>query len=400
MGVTQKLGTIPLAILTDASNNVGIGAAPSGSYKLEVTGTSNFSGVLRVSAATGFAVGSIAGYRRIEYTGTTFSMLTNADGYANLNAGAATFSSSVQIQSSNGIKLNRSANDYYWQINSDSSNYLNFGAYLANGTPYGTNPKLILLDNGNVGIGTASPNALLSLEKAKAGSGVENLDMISLRLTGTTAIGDGLNIGFFNNNNINVANIRGILGADNVAYGSIGFYTRNFFSDTVLEVMRITNRAEVCIGSTTAVGAGLLNIKGSALQYNLISIQNTYPGGNYIYFMNSSGGQTGGINYLTSSTIQFYTGPSDARLKSNIKDVEESVLPLFNNAKLKTYNHIADEDESVVYKGFLAQDMVDNFPEAYGKDKDGYYMYNPTGYITYLVKAIQELNERLNKAGL
>jgi hypothetical protein len=44
--------------------------------------------------------------------------------------------------------------------------------------------------------------------------------------------------------------------------------------------------------------------------------------------------------------------------------------------------------------------MVDNFPEAYGKDKDGYYMYNPTGYITYLVKAIQELNERLNKAGL
>jgi hypothetical protein len=116
--------------------------------------------------------------------------------------------------------------------------------------------------------------------------------------------------------------------------------------------------------------------------------------------MNSSGGQTGGINYLTSSTIQFYTGPSDARLKSNIKDVEESVLPLFNNAKLKTYNHIADEDESVVYKGFLAQDMVDNFPEAYGKDKDGYYMYNPTGYITYLVKAIQELNERLNKAGL
>jgi hypothetical protein len=50
MGLTQKLGTIPLAILTDASNNVGIGAAPSGSYKLEVTGTSNFTGALRTAS--------------------------------------------------------------------------------------------------------------------------------------------------------------------------------------------------------------------------------------------------------------------------------------------------------------------------------------------------------------
>ena len=50
MGLTQKLGTLPLAILTDASNNVGIGAAPSGSYKLEVTGTGRFSGALRTSS--------------------------------------------------------------------------------------------------------------------------------------------------------------------------------------------------------------------------------------------------------------------------------------------------------------------------------------------------------------
>jgi hypothetical protein len=45
------LGTIPLAILTDASNNVGIGAAPSGSYKLDVTGTAKVSSTLLVSGA-------------------------------------------------------------------------------------------------------------------------------------------------------------------------------------------------------------------------------------------------------------------------------------------------------------------------------------------------------------
>jgi hypothetical protein len=64
-----------------------------------VTGSSTFSGTIRSNDSTGFSVGSIAGYRRIEYTGTTFAFLTNADGYANINAGAATFSSSVTASS-------------------------------------------------------------------------------------------------------------------------------------------------------------------------------------------------------------------------------------------------------------------------------------------------------------
>jgi hypothetical protein len=55
MGLTFRLGTIPLAILTDASNNVGIGAAPSGSYKLEVTGTAKVSSTLLVSGAATFS---------------------------------------------------------------------------------------------------------------------------------------------------------------------------------------------------------------------------------------------------------------------------------------------------------------------------------------------------------
>ena len=44
MGLTQKLGTLPIAVYTDTSNNVGIGGAPSGSYKFEVTGTAKVSG--------------------------------------------------------------------------------------------------------------------------------------------------------------------------------------------------------------------------------------------------------------------------------------------------------------------------------------------------------------------
>ena len=54
MGLTQKLGTIPLAIFTDASNNIGIGGSPSGSYKFEVTGTGRFTSDLSVTGGSYF----------------------------------------------------------------------------------------------------------------------------------------------------------------------------------------------------------------------------------------------------------------------------------------------------------------------------------------------------------
>jgi hypothetical protein len=187
-------------------------------------------------------------------------------------------------------------------------------------------------------------------------------------------------------------------------------HTLQFATNNTLRAS-ILQDGQFLMNTAVALSAGWLCISVPSNNYNAIVLRDsgtTYSSTNYYQiFTNSSNGISGGITHPTASTVGFYTGPSDQRLKSNIKDVEESVLPLFNNAKLKTYNHIADEDESVVYKGFLAQDMVDNFPEAYGKDKEGYYMYNPIGYIPYLVKAIQELSaqnqelkSRLDKAGL
>jgi hypothetical protein len=50
MGLTQNLGRLSPSIFSDASLNIGVGAAPSGSYKFEVTGTSKVSGVLTLGA--------------------------------------------------------------------------------------------------------------------------------------------------------------------------------------------------------------------------------------------------------------------------------------------------------------------------------------------------------------
>ena len=49
MGNTFKTGNYVNAIFQDTSNNIGIGAAPSGSYKLEVTGTIRSTGAATFS---------------------------------------------------------------------------------------------------------------------------------------------------------------------------------------------------------------------------------------------------------------------------------------------------------------------------------------------------------------
>jgi hypothetical protein len=52
MGKTFSTGLLTNGVFQDASNNIGIGAAPSGSYKLEVTGTAKVSSTLLVSGVT------------------------------------------------------------------------------------------------------------------------------------------------------------------------------------------------------------------------------------------------------------------------------------------------------------------------------------------------------------
>jgi hypothetical protein len=49
MGYTQKLGLLAQSVFQDSSLNVGIGGAPSGSYKFEVTGTGRYTGLLTLN---------------------------------------------------------------------------------------------------------------------------------------------------------------------------------------------------------------------------------------------------------------------------------------------------------------------------------------------------------------
>ena len=110
-----------------------------------------------------------------------------------------------------------------------------------------------------------------------------------------------------------------------------------------------------------------------------------------ISFLNSSGTQIGRITSTASATA-YNTSGSDKTLKKNFESWNENVLALFKVINPQKFNFIQEDDGSKKSKGFVAQDMVASFPEAYLKnDENSKYFFNPSGMVVYLMKAIQEL---------
>ena len=75
------------------------GVSGTTGLSIATTGAATFSSTIRSDAATGLALGSIAGYRRLQYdlASTTFGFLTDTNSVANIDAGSATFNNNVTI---------------------------------------------------------------------------------------------------------------------------------------------------------------------------------------------------------------------------------------------------------------------------------------------------------------
>jgi hypothetical protein len=109
----------------------------------------------------------------------------------------------------------------------------------------------------------------------------------------------------------------------------------------------------------------------------------------------TAGSQVGKIFFNNSDTF-YSTGSSDRTVKKNFENWTESVLPLFKNLTPQKFHFIQEEDSETKHKGFIAQDEVASFPEAYPKDPDtDKYLYSPNNMVVYLMKAIQELEAKV-----
>ena len=149
--------------------------------------------------------------------------------------------------------------------------------------------------------------------------------------------------------------------------------------------------------------------KGAVINGNLqVSGRITYSGGEWLYSpiynkLWKDTSQGGTWLYLNrqdngkSDWIQMNKEISDRRYKSNIQDSQVSGLDAINN--LKTYSYRKEYDGKIedIACGIMAQDVQKYAPEAFYENPDGAYSYRTFELVPYLIKAIQELNQKIEK---
>ncbi|MFS9151519.1 tail fiber domain-containing protein [Streptococcus infantis] len=112
------------------------------------------------------------------------------------------------------------------------------------------------------------------------------------------------------------------------------------------------------------------------------------PSGGSLYLYYSGGGY---------DWILMNKDVSDRRYKSKIQDSTVSGLDVVEN--LKTYSYRKEYDGKIedIACGIMAQDVQKYAPEAFFENPDGAYSYRTFELVPYLIKAIQELNHKIEK---
>lgn len=115
---------------------------------------------------------------------------------------------------------------------------------------------------------------------------------------------------------------------------------------------------------------------------------NFEPSNNYLYLYYSGSGY---------DWIPMNKEISDRRYKHNIEASTVSGLDVVEN--LKTYSYRKEYDGKIedISCGIMAQDVQKHAPEAFFENPDGAYSYKTFALVPYLIKAIQELNQKIEK---
>ena len=120
---------------------------------------------------------------------------------------------------------------------------------------------------------------------------------------------------------------------------------------------------------------------------------------NAVKFWQGSTPTAVGFIRLTTSATQFITSASDLNLKKNITNWSDDTLSKFKALEPKKFRFKTQDVSEDKTLGFIAQNEVDNFPEAYpqflGDNEQPYYGFNPTGMVPHLMKAIKDLVEKV-----
>ena len=372
-------------VLTEAGN-LGINTTTP-SYLLDVNGTGRFTDYIYSSQTYGLALGSVANKRRIQYgsdVATSFTFLTDANGYAGIYAGAATFSSSVTANgkvtinkgdSGEALAIYGSGSTSYFFIKSNSS-YTSLGSYTTGAGYINT-----IFEGGNVGIGTSSPS--------------QKLDVYGVaRLTNASSTGQYLDL--YTSSAISYFN----------AYSNSAIYTafQHIFQNQGTEAMRVASDGNVGIGNSSP-GAGLDVQKGtdsSNISFRVRKVDTSVTfyvrGDGYIFAPSTYYFTTGGgANMHIASDGSLNRSVSSIKYKKNVKSYTKGLAEVMK-MKPVTYNSI-NENETHTYAGLIAEEIHDlGLTEFVQYAEDG--TPDALAYqnmVSLLVKAIQEQQAQIEE---
>ena len=121
----------------------------------------------------------------------------------------------------------------------------------------------------------------------------------------------------------------------------------------------------------------------------VLELNRMYSHGDILQFRHSN--DAVGYFSVNGTTSTHTSTGSDIRLKKDVEDWSEEVLPHFKSLQPKKFRFNREDETAEKTKGYMAQDNLDKFPEAYPLNpEDDRYWFAPQHMIPYLMKALQE----------
>jgi hypothetical protein len=254
--------------------------------------------------------------------------------------------------------------------NASSSTYL--ATFVSNGID-----RFYITGNGNVGIGTSSPTGTYGKLSVAGGISILNDNNAKLEIGRYSS---GVSNSYIklgaNSNSLNITNNT----------DTVDLFTIQNGGDVIM-------RFNAFVGNTSSSSNAIIQFQNSANSYQFGFASS---GTQRFTFINGAPTEVG---YLTGAGV-FYSsggGTSDARMKQNIEYIDSA---LDNILKLKpaTFEFISNPENK--RGGFIAQDVLEVIPDLVlgdGQLEGGTYGLDYDGILALAVKAIQELNQKINE---
>jgi hypothetical protein len=409
----QTAGTT--AVTVDASQNVGIGtSSPASGYRL-VVNTTGATAQAAITAASGYSSVLSLGGNGTSLGSTSFDLVQSAgssDAYvynrANTNLIFGTNNAErMRIDSSGNVGIGYSSlySSSKFQVQVSTGQ----GIFYRSGT-FGSS-EITFATNGLAGYATGTIGA------SDLKFNIGGTQAVTIDSSGNVLVGQTSTIyGEANRGTIELNGATNTLIALNIA-GSTnnGSYFSNSASSftTVVrdarpyiitvnsaERMRIDSSGKLLVGLTSSI-TGNLQVKNSDGGYGTGITLVEQGTSNYWssliytvshdYYIGYNGTNKG---YFSSSTGA-YTASSDKTLKKDIAPISYG-LDAVLSFKPSIYLMKDDEENSKKHLGFIAQDLQEVVPEVVSEMQGGTLGVEAAGLIPILVKAIQELNAKVD----